>query len=179
MDARLVASRNVNREHGVEMKFVRIEHERCDEWNGYTYAFAPDEWSEDDIDNAVQRAQKSYLEQVRAAKEGVPKPHYEPAVTFYERHPDLTIREAKAKYAEKAKELADWQARARQQTTSFETFLTREGFIPLGDADAVDIDLDWGHRHGTRLNYGNDDQTNSLPLPVQMAGKKDEDELWP
>lgn len=156
------------------MKLVRIAHSRCSDYDGYTLAFAPDDWDEDKIEGEVSLAQGAYLEQYVAAmkdEQGPPFPGWHPN---YAAHPKRLVGEVDAEHRAAMEEYNVWKRVRDEQATRFETFLTRRGFVlPWQDeAGAVEVDVDWGHRHGQHLAYGG--AQKEFPTPEALAGRVSE-----
>jgi hypothetical protein len=156
------------------VRLVRVTHYRCADYDCVTFALAPEEWDVERIETEVSAAQDAYLaefDKARQAEGGPPDPGFRPA---YEKFPDKLVSEVAAEHAAaKAawKAWADEQAKTRRH---FEGFLTDRGFVSLwsDNGEAVRVSCDWGHRHGHRLEYG-DDKTDTMPTPAQLAGKQD------
>lgn len=157
------------------LMIVKIEHTRCDEWSAVTYCGAPDDWTEEQVYEAVHKAEKAYLEALQLAKDEADAPNdYKPyGGPPYDRYPDKTVKEIKEKWAEKKKVYDEWNARQRATHKSFQSFLEDQGFSHLEEHADMEVELHWGHRHGTSIDYG-EPQIDSMKTPRKMAGIKDE-----
>jgi hypothetical protein len=162
----------------MKLQLVRIEHERCGEWSGYTYVGAPQDWSQEQIEEAVTNAEKKYLATFEQAREESPRPPYVTLSQIGEANPDLTYREVQELVAEKQRAVGEWQSRQWKQSKKFEDFLDTEGFKRLRDIDPdADVVVNWGHNHGKSLRYG-DEETDTFVTPAEMAGREiDRDDL--
>lgn len=154
------------------MKLVRITHYRCGDYDCVSFALAPADWAEDEVETRIDRAVTKYLEAVDAATAGVEKVAYPhpPQITAKGLDPSLTIGDALADFQAR-KTAYDEAEKARQYTgRSFEQFLSDEGFVSLwsDDARAITAEARWGHRHGQRLQYGNDHLLEQWPSPKKL-----------
>lgn len=156
------------------MQLVKIDHERCGEYSAWTFVTAPDEWTSGVIRERVRAAQDAYLVEFEKASTGQPeppRPGYQPA---YAKSPDRLVRDVLAEF-EAAKAIHDaWLASRYRTRTTFESFLLQQGFVSLSseESGAVEVDVDWGHRHGQRLSYGAD-EIDTMPSPGKLAGVSD------
>lgn len=139
------------------MKLVRIEHPRCHEilWGEETYVFAPDDWDEDDIWEHAFKAQKTYLDYLQSFMniEGPEKVMYL-NTSFYNKYPDKTVSEVKKIFEEKKQKYEEWDNKRKRAKYPFTHFLIEEGFQYISDNIDTEIELSWGHRHGTDIDYG-------------------------
>jgi hypothetical protein len=160
------------------MKLVRINHIRCDEYDAITYMMAPDEWSKEDIHSAIDRAQSKYLDALKRANVTKPIPpndYKEYTGPPYGNFPDLTVKEVQEEWDRKKEEYMKWKNSRIGIKKSVTNFLQDEGFTHLyDDKSAVEATMDWGHRHGSRIEY-EETKTNTFPTPNELAtGKKEE-----
>jgi hypothetical protein len=73
-----------------------------------------------------------------------------------------------------------WERRKWLKRRKFGEFLEREGFVSLWSAEAgvPTFAVDWGHRHGTRIDYS-ETELDTLPSPVKVADPDWEDpDAW-
>jgi hypothetical protein len=141
------------------VKFVKITHIRCSEDDGITYGFVPDDWTENQFYEAIERAKKAYqkatatyLEELKTGD--LSSLNWHSGTPKYERYPDKTVREVQELHA---KEIEDKKRRKTildDARKPFGSFLEKEGFILIWRAEAeLEGDIDWGHQHGTPLQY--------------------------
>jgi len=143
------------------MKVVRINHDRCNEWDVTTYALAPDEWSNGEVMSRVGKAQDEYQQTVnelaKVMKEtppGMQRPFSSPQ---YKNYPDKTVREVDELHAEQVERYKAYEAEKRKGYRSFSSYLEDQGFTRLDNyEDAVVVEVYWGHQHGTKLDYRDD-----------------------
>lgn len=142
------------------MKLAKITHERCDEYDGYTYVVVPDEMTQEEFDNAVYSAQKEYIEfvteydKVKKILNESSFAYNNPLMRFYDKYPDKTVAEVKEIYAAKSAEHAEASKLKAQSYREFGTYLKDFGITPLVEYEAeINKDLDWGHRHGSSINH--------------------------
>ena len=151
---------------------VRIDHVRCGEHDGtYTFVWAPDDWTMDRVDEAIYAAQRAYLEAVEQAKKEA-----EPPNDFkwgwqipWKSNRHRNVGELLDEYEAKKAEYKEWEKRMHKTRVPFSGYLKDQGFKVIGDV-AISIDLDWGHRHGTNIDYS-ETKTDTLPVPKKMASE--------
>lgn len=158
------------------MKLIRIQHERCNEWSASSYALAPDDWDDEQISRAIRAAQDDYLAfeqefRERQSDNGFTA-HYFPGHPSYEQHPDKTVREVQELHAAQKTEWQRWRDREYQSRQPFSAYLEKHGLIRLVNAEEEhgiqEFDLDWGHRHGWRLDY-----SDELPEEPRLLGHEE------
>lgn len=160
-------------------RLVRIVHRRCDDYDCVTFVLAPPDWDTARIGTELGEAQAAYLvafEKARKDDPGPPTVGYHPD---YEKYPDLTVREVQKAHAAAKAERKAWDEEQKDTRQHFATFLHQRGFLSIWDTDSgvLKVDADWGHRHGQRLDYWEDDKLlDALLKPVVAAGIEDEDE---
>jgi hypothetical protein len=160
------------------MKLVKVDHIRCAEWSGSTYVWAPNEWDEEQIENAVRTARQDYLDALNLARENQQPPNdYRYGPPPFAKYPDKKVSEVIEEWEAKKAEYSAWEKEQAKTKRSFMNFLALQGFTWLGsnEDDVIEVDVDWGHMHGTRIDYG---ETESDPSksPAKVAGGKDYDD---
>lgn len=163
-----------------ETRLIRIDHKRCDDW-GYdtSYVLAPVAWTEDQIEDALDAAQKAYLADYKIAltlpkeKDAPKRVSENPNYDSYD--PDLTVSEIKELHAEKYAEWTKYNETAGGLKKSFEDYLEGEGFLPIYNADSFKVD--WGHAHGSNYQYGMEPNKNSVQSPFVVATGAEPDEF--
>jgi hypothetical protein len=136
------------------MKLVRIEHSRCNEYDGTEYMLAPDDWNEYTLEELIEETVNELIADAKAVKDppfGEPRP-FQPD---YDKHPDLKVSQVQALHATQKEEYKVWREENNHLERSFEERLTEKGFIPIWhqDADTIKVKTYWGHNHGLTLNY--------------------------
>lgn len=134
---------------------VRIVNIRCGEPDSTVYIGAPEEWVEEVIEHRMLIAQRKYLEALdwRAANDDPPNEYRPGARAPYEAHPDRLVSEVTAEWEQKKQAWELWRAKQKKQERPFVEFLLDEGFRRIYDVAEAEMFLDWGHRHGQRLDY--------------------------
>lgn len=145
------------------MKLVKITHLRCGEFRAATYVMAPNEWSEDEIDDKVFAAQEEYLADLSRRYQQKEEEHKSGKVVYMPSPPNLiqikdaqgdkTIAEVWAEYEEKRAEYDAWSKEDRKGNNRFDHYLKKQGFSFLWECEGTEVEADWGHRHGSRLDY--------------------------
>jgi len=138
------------------MKIVKISFERCGEHEKTGYWLAPATMSEVEAQEAVAAARTKYLELVdkyQGQKHALVEVNI---LNFPETAKDMTIGEAKAAW--EANEILRKERRRlnEEMSGSFKNELYIQGLIAIEDADpmeVLEVTVDWGHRHGLKLNY--------------------------
>jgi hypothetical protein len=155
------------------MKLARIEHIRCDESTAFTILLVPDVTTEDDLDRAVQAARKARDVDTNAFLAHEPKPEYPyPNLQLNGNNlPDTTTyAEIKAAYEKKKLAYDEWQKRRDAATRSFASYIKE--FLPgasdLYDAEALETSVNWGHRHGEKIDYGEHKDTDLKGEAVRL-----------
>lgn len=153
------------------MQLVRIEHNRCDEYDCETFGWVPNDWTEEQFEEAVERAEKAYLEayyEWKRIKDKAPEnlyPHNR--LEFYNNHPNLTVKRAKEMFEEVGAKRKAWEQEYNKGRRTFMDFLSKEGVTPFSEIEPVfSTDIYWGHRHGDDLEYQDDSPRKDLPGPV-------------
>ena len=161
------------------MKLVRIGHYRCGDYDCVTFALAPDEWDEARIEVEVDKAHEAYMvefDKARADEAGPPDPGYSPD---FKAHPDKTVGEVMAEHQAAREARNAWDKEQAKTRRRFENFLMDRGFVSLwsDEANAQFVEIHWGHRHGQRLQYG-EDEIDTMPTPAKLAGRAGDDDEW-
>lgn len=163
------------------MRLVKVKHYRCGEFSASTWAMAPDEWSDRDVDEAAQKAQQAYLEALKMLNEKREPPNgYHTGPVPLSKYHGWKVEDAEADWAKQKVEYDAWQAERRKGDRRFEEFLKAEGFTSIWSLSSDDVttaSVDWGHRHGMGLRYG-DDRLDEWPAPDVMLRAIEEAEDW-
>lgn len=153
------------------MKLLRINHTRCQEHDGSSYLWVPDDLTEDALYDAIEAAEKAYLADLTAWQKEVadgapPNPGYSLNVNNY---PDTwTKLEMRLDFAQKKAKYDEYQKMKRQASKNFTGYVVDqiEGALDFSDgfestwsereglAETLVFDQDWGHMHGTPIKYG-------------------------
>jgi hypothetical protein len=158
------------------MKLACIEHYRCDEPAAHTYVWVEPEWSEEQFEEAVERAEKAYNEALKAYKEQQgedPYPRGAWPEPDYKDFPDMTVAEVQKIHEEKRAEREKWKATKTRALRPFSRFLEDEGLVNFYSVDAeYETTVWWGHRHGERLDYEDTDPNKSDPREIEPRRKQ-------
>lgn len=136
------------------VKLIHVIHERCDEPVASTYLLAPDT-DDGAIEAALKRAQDAYLAEIEKAKKIEPPTNGQRfSQPPYAEFPDKTVREVLEIHKIRKAAWEEWSADYERTTRSFASFAVEEGFKLLFEGFDEDDEfvLDWGHRHGTRID---------------------------
>jgi hypothetical protein len=145
-------------------KLARIDHERCGEsigWKngtGYTYVWVSDGVGEDALSALCEKARKSYFDAEDALKKLAPvsPPGYGGTIKGYA--DGTTVAEIKADYVKKKAAYKDYQELVQKSRKPFSWHLREVsgGLVTLfSDTEpTLECSFDWGHRHGTTVDYG-------------------------
>lgn len=135
-------------------QLVKVEHWRCGEQRYQTLAWAPAEWTADDIDAAVFRAHESYVQRLTDWKVWRGKeqpPHaWQPD---YKGNPELTVREVDEIFGKQKASYDAWNEQFGRFHGGFAGDLEAQGMEDFWRHDPdVTVNVDWGHRHGENLD---------------------------
>lgn len=159
-----------------ELQLVKVTHERCQEWSGTTYVFAPAEWDEELIQSKIDAAVAEYLAAVQMKKLNSPKPndYVQHGGPPFAKYPDKTVKEVQELWAEMKAEWEVWWQSHQPAKQKFGTFLGEQGFTSFynGTLDVLEVYADWGHLHGTRIDY-DETETDPTKSPQQVVTGKD------
>lgn len=151
------------------LKMVRVNHVRCDERQAWTYVWAPADWDAKKLRETTRAAQAAYLEAHKHYREQRVAPNawrYGPVP--YASYPDMTVKDAKAMWDGLEADFRAWEKRNRETERDFDDFLTDQGFTSMWSHVEGEVDVDWGHRHGVAIHYG-EQKTNTMPRPKTLA----------
>jgi hypothetical protein len=158
------------------MRLLKVEHTRCGEAAGHTYV-----WIDDDVDAlaVVDAAKRDYLRAIAdlAAQRKPPNDYRPYGSPPYDKFPDKTVAEVKAEWEAKKVEWTAWNEKRMGARLAFEDFLARqEGVKTWAWHESEVVALDWGHLHGTSIDYSLTD-VDTIPRPDEVLGlAEDEDE---
>jgi 4-aminobutyrate aminotransferase-like enzyme len=127
-------------------KLVRIEHIECSEWSGYSYLIAPDNITEEKLQEDANKALEQYLETKRNFEDLNPKPLY--PSNRLEDYPDaITINEARRREFKEKEEWTKWQDARLKVGRSFGAYMVDLGYQFLYEVDMLEATVNWGHNH--------------------------------
>jgi hypothetical protein len=153
------------------MKLARIEHERCDEIQAYTYVWVPDSMDEAGFYDAVTKAQDKYLAYIKAdaASNPVPNTARPGSRPDYDQYPDLTVSEVKSLHSAQIEEYKQWSEARRLARRHFREYLADYGILDFySHQPDLNVVAHWGHRHNTWIGYEDTNPTErDLPSPGQ------------
>lgn len=157
------------------MRLIRVSHIRCGEAQAWTYAWAPGDWSGEDIQKAVDAAQANYLEALAATSKSTPPNDYgRYGKPPYEKYPSKTVAEIDAEWEAKKPEWEAWAEEQHRTRMRFMDFLKEQGFESIWSNRVPDFEVDWGHRHGQPIDYS-ETETDTLNTPAHVAGQQGDD----
>lgn len=141
------------------MKLGIIKHIRCGEdSNDRTLVWLPDIMTEDSFRVAIAAARAEYLAFAKEFKNAEAPNDYRPhSPVPYERHPDRTVADVKAEWAEKRIVWEAWEAQRKKAAKTFGDYIDGiHGIQRFWEFDPpFTEDCDWGHNHGIKLDYAN------------------------
>lgn len=138
-------------------QLARVEHIRCGEFSAYTYVWVPADMTEAQFAKHVYAAEREYL---AALKEfaGSEKPSSAwPYSINWETHRDKNVGDVLDEHNEKLAQRKEREAKRREALKTFGQFLVKqEGIESFWDVKPdINGEIDWGHQHGTKIDYGN------------------------
>ena len=148
------------------MKLARIEHTRCQEWDGNTHVLIPDDWDGDKFRGVVNKCVTKMIEAAKKAKdtsETSPSRWTPWGVSIpYKEFPDKTVKEVNAWWADQKRIHEEWLAEIEPIKVKFSDLLKEEGIKQLWEAEEIlTADAYWGHHHGISLEYKFDTPQNA------------------
>ncbi len=164
----------------VDYTIARVNHYRCGEpagkWGLYTYVWVPKTMTAEEFEALCDKAQDAYFKAEAELKKLLPAlpPGYGPQ---YDKHPDKTVAEVKAMHEAAT---AEWNKRneiVKAQQRSFTQILkevsdgTVKGFWDI--EFPISTDVNWGHRHGEQIDYGETKITDPRPSNFDEADAED------
>lgn len=158
----------------MKLKIARIDHDRCYELSAVTYVWVPEDWTNDNLKAVVKAAQKAYLEFLESWKdENPPNNATSYSQPRYKDFPDKTVAEVDAIHKAEREEYKAWSEKRTQAKKSFGWYLEQEGCRQFwGYVPEMHATVDWGHRHGTPIDY---DETEDRDFPAPLVLEDDED----
>lgn len=142
------------------MKLAKVEHIRCDSYDGdASYLWVPDDLTEDAFEEAIDAAIINYLQNLQEyqAHDINKLGYWPPSSPDFKKYPDKTVQEVLEIFE---KEKAEWnrldEIRVRTEKTFTDVLISKiPGAQKFWDHDEIlTASADWGHRHGTHINYG-------------------------
>lgn len=135
------------------MRLVKIEHSRCNEYDGTEYVLAPDHWNEKYLHETIHGVVRDMIEDAKRVKNppfGAPGWH-----PPFDDHPDKTVAEVKALHETAKHTYSEWKKGNEHLSRSFKDRLVERGFTRLesDEADSIKVKTYWAHNHGLELNY--------------------------
>lgn len=137
------------------MKLARVDHIRCGEWDGaFTYVWIEDDMTEEQFQKAVDRAADAYLQAVIEYMGANEQKH--PPMINWENNRARVVAEVLDERQVAETVYKNWEKKRREAIVSFDTYLCKEeGIVDFWYEDpAITGEIDWGHRHGTPIDYG-------------------------
>jgi hypothetical protein len=140
------------------MKLAQVDHERCGEIRATTYVWVSDHMDREVFAAYVKTATNLYLTYEGAFKiapRPVP-PGYEPN---YKQYPNMTVAEVQALHQVEVIAYKEWAAKQEDTRKTFAELLVEVGeghirhFTDI-PTDSLSTTVNWGHRHGTTVRYG-------------------------
>jgi len=158
------------------MKLCCVDHYRCDDLDASTYIWCEDDWTEEQFEEAVERAADAYNASLKAYTEAGDKDPY-PQGSYvdprFRDYPNMTVAEVIKIHEEKKAEREEWKRKQNRAHRSFSSFLEDEGLINFYGVDAeYETNIWWGHRHGERLDYESTDiSKKDLREEIKLTSK--------
>lgn len=164
----------------VDYTLARVNHYRCDQpagkWGTSTYVWVPKAMTTEEFEVLCEKARKSYLDAADAAKKlvGTPAPGYGPQ---YDRYPDKTVAEVKAIHAAETEAWSKRNVVVKAEQRTFAQILkdvSNGAVLGFWDVEVpIDVQVNWGHRHGNDIDYGETKITNPAPATQTFGGQSE------
>jgi hypothetical protein len=140
----------------MKFKIFKITHYRCGDYDNTTNILGPEDTTVEQFESDIIAAQKDYLEAIDDFDKNYKDIGY-PKNSINEFPDNLTIAECKKLNKESEEKRKEMQILKGKATGSFENYLCKRGYFYVWDEklEAIEMELDWGHKHGAQLKYGN------------------------
>jgi hypothetical protein len=135
-------------------RLVRVQHDRCGEYDGTEYVLAPIDWDAERVRAEIRVVVEETIADAKAIKEAPLNPPHHPP---YAEHPDKTVAAVQALHAAQRAAFSEWNKKNLHLSRSFVERMRERGFVALWDDEAetgaYTAGAYWGHNHGLKLNY--------------------------
>ena len=160
------------------MKLVKINHYRCGEWSGRTFLWAPDDITEEKLDEDIEKAYKDHINAIEEFKKITEKGSMWPKSSVFDFPGEMTMAEAQKIIEEEKAKGRKYDKKKTEAVRSFGHFMAKLGYVQLGsgyDEDFIlETDVYWGHRHGDPINMSDSGAIDYAPYKskkrVRAAG---------
>jgi hypothetical protein len=157
------------RKNGEKVHLVRIEHFKCNDWAGTSYVWVDDNMGIDRLEELCDQAQARYLTNEHACDSRPATPRNPGYMPEYGKYPDMKVSEVTALWKVEKDAYDQWMQKRKETRKPFAEVLEQigEGSIrrfhdPFEEIPKVDVD--WGHRHGTYVEFGETELKPDFPL---------------
>lgn len=136
------------------MRILKLNHERCGEWDDATYLFVPSNKSLEEVYEDVNWARKQVIENGHMSLGSRPTPLSNYLEAFKE--DSISIAEAKRQVKKRAQEINDFDEAQWKKNRSFTSYMQERGYKTIHEMDENELivtDVDWGHSHGVTITY--------------------------
>lgn len=136
------------------MKILKLEHDRCNEFDCVKYYIAPN-LSDEELEALIEQAQIAYLKAYDDFKKAEPGPVFV-SRNIADYPSDMTISEIKLKVQEYELSRAEYEKLKKTETRTFDDYLHKFNIFPLWKYEGKEMfvtSVYWGHRHGDSLEY--------------------------
>lgn len=147
------------------MKLARIQHNRCQEWDGNTHVLIPDDWDGNKFREVVSECVYKLIAATKKTKEvrETSPSRWTPYGQSipYKEFPDKTVKEVDAWWAEQKELHEKWQSEVAPIKMHFSDLLKEKGVLSLWESEEIlTAEANWGHNHGLSLEYKFDTEQN-------------------
>jgi hypothetical protein len=141
------------------MKIIKINHERCNEYEKSTYLVDLFDLTEEQINKDIEDSQTEFLKaKYDNSNLGEPPEHLYINSDNLNYFPiDMTIGQLKEKIETRNQEFDEYYKKNRALERPFSFYMQKRGYktlSELGESSTIFIKiLNWDHRHGMVLDY--------------------------
>lgn len=142
------------------MKVARIDHIRCGEYSACTIVWVRDNMSQTELEERVETAEREYIAALKEFSEQGERPGTNAyGQPNWEANRDRLVGDVLDEHKQAKVERAAYDKARQQALKTFDDFLTaQEGIESFWqDNFALHGEMDWGHQHGTKIEYGETD----------------------
>jgi hypothetical protein len=139
-----------------EKKLARIDHIRCGEYSACTFVWVRGDMTEDELAERVEAAEREYLATLKEFSEAnKPTQRFSYRIEW-EQHRDRAVGEVLDEHAAAQAEHNRYEKTRQNALRDFDHYLTQQEGITSFWEDEFPLhgEVDWGHMHGTKIEYG-------------------------
>ena len=153
------------------MKLARVDHRRCDDYAGTTLVWVDDDMTDEQLQEAVDKAVDAYFQALKDFSEANEAPPF--ATINWEQNRARVVADVLEEHQANQALRAEYDKRKRLATNSFDYFLYQQEGVHEFWSQVADMNVEayWGHMHGTEIMYGETEWPKFKLLKTKRATK--------